>query len=76
MTTEQTKKIIDAASKIALVTAPQYTSWIVIGKIVSELAPEIYEQIRKLIENREPTKEEADVLHAKIQALFHPESIT
>ncbi len=65
---------IDTGSAIARAIAPQFTAYIVLGTAIAKAAPQLYDDVVKLLHMAEPTPEEKADLASKLHALANPET--
>jgi hypothetical protein len=75
ITFEDIALIVNTAGDIATTFAPQFAAFIVLGKAVATLAPELYDDIVKLFSKQDYTAEEVLELSERIAALKNPASI-
>lgn len=72
---ESVNAAVDSASSIATVIAPGFLPYIVMGTAIAKAFPELYEQVRNLLEAKDPTDEDKAKLARTIQQLANPDTL-
>ena len=67
------EQAIDDAAALAQIFLPQFSAYIALGRVVAKAAPELYEDVLKLVGNAEPTAAEKAELLRKLEALANPD---
>ena len=74
ITAAEITQAIETGSAIARTLAPEFAPYILLGTAIAKAAPQLYDDVVKLLQKAEPTAEDKADLARKLHALANPET--